>query len=215
MGRTWALGLAAAGLLLGAGGCSQSGSYRLSWVFLVNGATESSAVACGQHGVDSILANGTDDGGNALQVITLCVPGSFTGTAQPGNWTFTFQMLDAEGLAVRPVNPPLNSPMAIPPQPAVSKGPLSIAVGAPPAEFSVQLTPPPACNDGIDNDGDGRVDTRAECDAGTTGVPDSGTSGAHDSGPPADGAPQEGGAPNGGDGGDAGPQDGSALDARG
>src|SRR5436309_3373556 len=103
MGRTWALGLAVAGLL-GAAGCSQSGSYRLSWVFLVDrniGETQSSAAGCGQHGVDSILANGTNDSGDALRIVALCVPGSFTGTASPGSWTFTFQMLDAGGFAVR------------------------------------------------------------------------------------------------------------------
>jgi hypothetical protein len=35
---------------------------------------------------------------------------------------------------------------------------VTIAVDGPVAEFLVPLTPPPACNDGIDNDGDGLVD---------------------------------------------------------
>jgi hypothetical protein len=35
---------------------------------------------------------------------------------------------------------------------------VTIAVDGPVAEFLVALTPPPACNDGIDNDGDGLVD---------------------------------------------------------
>jgi hypothetical protein len=155
MGRTWALALVAAGLL-GAGGCSQSGSYRLSWVFLVDpstGATQSPAEGCGQHGVDSILANGTDDSGDGQQVIAQCTPGGFKGTAPPGAWTFTLEMLDAGGAPVHPVNPPLNSPMQMPVQPAVSAGPVTIAVDGPVAEFSVELTPPPACNDG-----DGLVD---------------------------------------------------------
>jgi hypothetical protein len=206
----------------------------LSWTFLVDGATVSSAAGCGQHGVDSILAQGTDGSGNALQVIALCVPGAFMGTAQPGTWTFTFQMLDAGGIAVRPVNPPLNSPYALPPQAPVSAGPATIAVGAPPAQFAVQFVPPPVCNDGIDNDGDGLVDQGRECDAGAPGVPDSGTSldsgtapdsGTSrdsgtgrdsgmflDSGTPRDAARPEGGTAGGGDGGH---QDASALDARG
>lgn len=205
MGRTWALGLAVAGLV-GAAGCSQSGSYRLSWVFLENGVTESSAGGCGQHGVDSILATGTD-GSDSVRIIALCVPGSFTGTAPPGSWTFTLQMLDAGGFPVRPVNPPPNSnpdvkpPNALPPQPTESDGPRSIAAGAPPAEFSVRFIPPPACNDGIDNDRDGRVDNGAECDAGTPRPQDGGTS--------VDAAPNDGGAADGGDG---GRQDGGALD---
>ena len=160
MGRTWALAFGAT-VLLATAGCSQSGPYRLSWVFVVDpstGATESSAGACGNHGVDSILATGTDGGGDGQQVIALCVPGSFTGSATPGDWTFTFEMLDAGGQPVRPVNPPVGAPGAMPPQPTVSAGPATIAADGPTAEFAVQLTPPPECNDGIDNDGDGRVD---------------------------------------------------------
>jgi hypothetical protein len=161
MGRTWALALVAAGLL-GAGGCTQSGNYRLSWVFVVDSSmgttTQSPAEGCGQHGVDSILANGSDDSGDGQQVIAQCTPGGYNGTAPPGSWTFTLEMLDAGGAPVRPVNPPANSPMQMPVQPAVSAGPVTIAVDGPVAEFLVPLTPPPACNDGIDNDGDGLVD---------------------------------------------------------
>jgi hypothetical protein len=152
MGRTWALGLATASLLATAG-CTQSGSYRLSWVFLVDGTLESSAAACSQHGIDSILATGTDDAGDAQQVIALCVPGQFSGSAAPGTWSFAFQMLDAEGAPVGPVSPP-----GEPVLPSVPAGPATVSVDGPTAEFAVQLTPPPECNDGIDNDGDGRVD---------------------------------------------------------
>ena len=85
------------------------------------------------------------------------------------------------------------------------------------------------CNDGIDNDRDGRVDNGGECDAGPPGPQDGGTSvdaaqndgGAADAGDggAADGG--DGGAADGGDGGrqdggDGGPQDaGGSLDARG
>jgi hypothetical protein len=237
MGRTWALGLAAASLLLGAG-CSQSGSYRLSWVFLLDNQTQetqSSAVGCGQHGVDSILVNGTD-GGDSLRIIALCVPGSFTGTAHPGTWTFTFQMLDAGGFPVRPLNAPLNSPYQLAPLPTATAAAASIVAGGPTAQFPVQLdvTGLSACHDGIDNDGDGLVDTGHECDAGAPGAPDSGTSsdsgtlpdsgtsrdsGAprdsgtfQDSGAARDAAPREGGTAAGGDGGH---RDASPLDARG
>jgi hypothetical protein len=152
MRRTWALGLGAAALLATAG-CSQSGSYRMSWVFVVDGTIESPATACGLHGIDSILATGTD-GSDSQQVIALCVPGAFTGTAAPGTWTFSFQMLDAEVAPVRPVSPP-----GEPALPAVSAdAPGTVSIDGPTAEFSVKLTPLPECNDGIDNDGDGRVD---------------------------------------------------------
>jgi len=194
----------------------------LSWVFLLDpntGATQSSAAGCGQHGVDSILANGTSDNGNALQVIALCVPGSFTGTAPPGNWTFTFQMLDAGELPVRPVSPPPQSKYAPAPLPTVTAPAASIVAGGPTAEFPVRLdvTGLSTCNDGIDNDGDGLVDQGRECDAG----PDSGTSrdsgtvqdsgAVQDSGISRDAAHPEGGPQGSGDG---GPQD-AAGDARG
>jgi hypothetical protein len=201
MGRTLAPALGVAALLATAG-CSQSGSYRLSWVFLVDqstGVTQSSAVGCGQHGVDSIQLNGTDESGDAQQVIALCVPGSFVGTVPPGTWTFTVQMLNAEVLPVRPISPP-----GQPVQPSASAGTATISAGGPTAQFFAQLIPPSECNDGIDNDGDGRVDTGGECDAGPPGKQDGGTSG--------DGAQPEGGATGVGDG---GPQDGGALDGHG
>jgi hypothetical protein len=164
MGRTWALALVAAGLL-GAGGCTQSGSYRLSWVFLVDGTLESSATACGRHGIDSILATGTDGSGDAQQVIALCVPGQFGGSAAPGTWTFTFQMLDAERAPVHPVSPPGETALA--PVPA---GSATVSVDGPTAEFPVQFIPLPECNDGIDNDGDGRVDLAdPDCGVDLTG----------------------------------------------
>ncbi len=193
MGRTWALGLAAAALLATAG-CSKSGSYRLSWDFLVDqstGAIETTAAGCGQHGVDSILATGMDDAGDSLQVIALCVPGQFSGSAPPGTWTFALQMLDAE-------ENPIASPMSMQPSPA------PIATSGPPALFSISFVPLSDCIDHIDNDGDGLIDTGSECDAGPAGARDGGTSG--------DGGQPEGGATGVGDG---GPQDGGTLDARG
>jgi hypothetical protein len=204
MGRSWALGLAAASLLMAAG-CSQSGSYRLSWVFVVDkytGQTQSSAVGCGQHGVDSILANGTDGNGNSVQVIALCVPGQFNGTAQPGKWSFTAQMLDAE-----------QKPIPVPTGGMPTKQPdaATITAGGPVALFPIQFWPPDTCGDYIDNDRDGRVDTGGECDGGTLGQPDGGAP--RDSGTPTDAAQQDGGPADGGDG---GPRDGGgSLDARG
>ena len=57
------LGLCATAVLA-AGGCSQNGSYRLSWIFQdeVTG-PESPATGCGRHYVDSIMATGMENGG--------------------------------------------------------------------------------------------------------------------------------------------------------
>jgi hypothetical protein len=205
MMRAVALGLGAAAALALAG-CNQNGSYRLSWSFYVSsdgsGPIESAAVGCGQHGVDSISATGSDETGDAVQVSALCTPGVFTGTAPPGIWTFAFHLLDSRGGLIRP---PAGSTMPpIPPQTIASEGP--------PAQFSVVFVPRSACGDGVDNDGGGLVDTPgSECDGGQAATPDGGGPGRPDG---ATGIPDGAmGIPDGGtgtDGGSVGTPDGGA-----
>ena len=160
------LALAAAALAIG--GCSQNGGYRLSWDFYTTsagGPIQSAAVGCGQHGVDSIFAQGADETGDVIQVTAICPPGTFTGTAPNGLWTFTFQMFDVRGTELVLVKQiPLSSKMMMQPaaQPIASEGAVAV--------FPVTFVPQAACGDGIDNDGDGLVDTAGtECDAGSAG----------------------------------------------
>jgi hypothetical protein len=138
------LGLCAAAVLAVAS-CSQNGSYRLSWIFAVDATAvpESTSTGCGRHYVDSIWATGTDDAGDAQQIVALCTPGWVTANAPPGTWSFSVQMLDAQGAVIMV---PTQTTSAEP-----------ITADGPQAQFSVTLVPP-ACSDGIDNDGDGLVD---------------------------------------------------------
>jgi hypothetical protein len=137
LARTTALGLCAAALLA-AGGCSQNGSYRLSWIFVTDkdtGATESTATGCGRFYVDSIVATGTNDSGDAQQLVAPCTPGWVTAEAPPGTWSFTVEMRDPQGILV-PSNPPDMMRMMTSPQPIVADGPQ--------AQLSVSLWPAPS-----------------------------------------------------------------------
>ena len=134
LARWTALGLCAAALLA-VGGCSQNGSYRLSWIFVTDsttGATESTTTGCGRFFVDSILATGTDDGGDTQQIVALCTAGWVTAEAPPGTWSFTVEMLDSQG-AIIPSAPPPMMAMTTSAEPIVADGPQ--------AQFSVSLWP--------------------------------------------------------------------------
>jgi hypothetical protein len=126
-----ALGLCAAALAVTS--CSQNGSYRLSWVFVDPAtATEvSTATGCGRYYVDSITAMGTDDAGDAQQLVALCASGWVTAEAPPGSWSFSVQMLNSQGALIASAMP---DKMMIGPQAITSDGPQ--------AQFSVSLFPP-------------------------------------------------------------------------
>ena len=131
MKRSLAFGLGAV-VLLAVAGCSQNGSYRLRWDFLVDpttGATESSTSACGKFYVDSILINGTSTSGDAEQVVALCPPGWVTAEAPPGTWTFTVSMLSSQGAYIQ-------TSMS-----TQTTATLPISTDAAPTEFSVTLVP--------------------------------------------------------------------------
>ncbi len=127
-----ALGLCAAALLAVAG-CGQNGSYRLSWIFVdQTGTAQTAATGCGQFYVDSIMATGSDEGGDAQQIVALCTAGWVTADATPGTWSFSVQMLDSQGALIKS-NPPPNMTMTTTPAPIESDGP--------PTQFSVVLWP--------------------------------------------------------------------------
>ena len=63
-------------------------------------AAVSTATGCGRYYVDSIMATGTDDAGDAQQIVALCTAGWVTAEATPGTWTFSVQMLDSQGALV-------------------------------------------------------------------------------------------------------------------
>ena len=129
--RRSVLGLCAVALLAVAG-CSQNGSYRLSWIFQdpATGAAESAATGCGRHYVDSIMATGIDDAGNAQQIVALCPSGWVTADASPGTWSFSVQMLDSQGALIDSAMPDNMKTSAQP-----------IAADGPQVQFSVSLWP--------------------------------------------------------------------------
>ncbi len=131
----------------GVASCSQNGSYRLSWVFedQATATAESTATGCGRYYVDSIMATGIDDAGDAQQIVALCTAGWVTADATPGTWSFSVQMLNSQGALIASGMPD-----------KMKTSPQAIAADGPQTQFSVVLMLAPACSDGIDNDGDGR-----------------------------------------------------------
>jgi len=137
----------ATGLL--AAGCQDHGSYHLSWVFEDD--DDATAFACGQHGVDAIRVKGASSEGDVDDVITLCAPGGFAHEVPVGDWTFTFQQLDVHGVRIEPRD---DQDQAIPDPTAAGSVGKDALTELPP----VELVARPKCRDGIDNDGDGRID---------------------------------------------------------
>ncbi len=137
MFRGWvcALGLAS---LLAAVGCSQEGTVNVTWNFL---GTEPASSGCGQHGVDSILIQGTDTTGDGLRQVVLCTPGQASASVKPGTWSMSVAMLNFQASTMAPD----------------STGTAQVSDSVPGA-VEIQLTPVPACRDGVDNNGNGRVD---------------------------------------------------------
>jgi hypothetical protein len=159
MFRVWVrvLGLAS---LLAAGGCAKDGTLNVSWDFL---GTEPASSGCGQHGVDSILLTGIDTSGDSLYQVALCVPGQTTASVKPGSWTVALQMRNFQE---KPEELPDAGPPdagtgpdggAPPPPPPPPTGMAQVSTDVP-GSVLIHLTPLPACQDGVDNDGDGRVD---------------------------------------------------------
>ncbi len=138
-------------------GCHQDGSLQVSWAF-----TDATAAdGCGQHGVDSVLVTAGDTGSDSDQVQALCAPGVVTRAVPAGTWTVTVLALDAQGNLIQ-------APAGVDPKTNVAQaaiimngqtGDLVVADDSPPVAVPpFTFMPLPACMDGVDNDGDGRVD---------------------------------------------------------
>ncbi len=140
--RRWALALSLLAPMV-AGGCRHDGTLQVSWDFIGN---QAPASACSQHGVDSILIQGTSTGGEGARAVTICTPGYRSLSVAEGTWTVNVTMLDFEGATIA-ADPSLPGPSAT----------STVTLDAPGA-VSVHLDPAPACSDGVDNDRDGRVD---------------------------------------------------------
>lgn len=147
--RSWVRALFVAGGL-SAAGCTDQGSYRVTWTF--DGEVTAAGAACGLHGVDTIHVTGASAQGDGEDVIALCAPGEFTHEVPVGDWTFTVHQLDVRG---RPIVPTDADGQPVP-DPTATATIKKDEVLDPP--LAVVLTPRPECSDGVDNDGDGRID---------------------------------------------------------
>jgi hypothetical protein len=152
--RSLAAGLRplAAALLVGVvglagGGCSNDGSYQVSWKFT----NAFMSGACGKAGVSGISIAATEAGGGQSSQAVVCGPGTFTGKLSKGTWSLALTALDAEGNVMEPAPSPLLRG-AVPAPIDVTDGELTVVADR------VVLPPLPECRDGVDNDHDGRVD---------------------------------------------------------
>jgi len=126
-----------------AAGCTDHGSYQVSWQFI---GAEPVQTGCGAHGVDSIRVIGSNSAGDTENFAVLCTAGTAKHTVVVGTWTLAVHQVDVRGVPIDPVDPPTTSVEVVKDQ------------LMPPVPDVLQLTPRPQCSDGVDNDGDGRVD---------------------------------------------------------
>lgn len=141
------------GILSGAA-CKQDGLVEVTWDFQ---GTEPAASGCGQHGVDSVLIGGSEQGGDGVGLVALCTPGVRQMSVSPGTWSFQLSMLDFQGVPLTPADPDAPAPTAT-----------TVVTTDAPGTVNIHLYPPSACADGVDNDHDGRVDAAdPDCVNGT------------------------------------------------
>ncbi len=142
-----ALCLLGAGVGAGSGGCSNNGSYTLSWQF----AAEFKSGDCGRVGVSAIgIAATRSDGAQDARAVP-CALGFYDGSLDQGSWTLALVALDASGT---PKEPPGSGLLR-----GQTASPVEIHSGDHAAPIPpVTLPPLPQCRDGVDNDLDGRVD---------------------------------------------------------
>jgi hypothetical protein len=130
------------------GGCTHDGGFEVSWQFVdAAGVIQSAADGCGAHGVDAILVTGSSTGADGTSVIGLCTSGVLVHGVPAGVWTFDLHTLDTRGRAIQPIDAPDGTTAA-----------MEIKQGETTRFPIVMITPRPECEDGIDNDQDGRVD---------------------------------------------------------
>ncbi|HEY2900937.1 MAG TPA: hypothetical protein VGL59_10205 [Polyangia bacterium] len=184
--------------LVGGFGCHSDGSYQMTWSFSAGGA-QASAEDCARSGVFSIRITGADTQGDGDEVETPCAPGQLTRGVPPGTWSFTVTALDGRG---RYHGDQFPEPSAdgdaeggadggIIDYLQATAGPATVVRDQTVAIPVVMLTPGPTCADGIDNNGDGRVDLDDPTCLGNPGGTEGAARAAADAG--VDATPADGG----------------------
>jgi hypothetical protein len=125
-----------------AAGCTTEGSYRLAWTF----ADAPAAAGCGAHGVDGVHITGGNMAGDSEDIIAVCSAGEIVRTRPIGTWSLVVHQLDVRGVQI-----------TVPDQRTAD---FMIAEDArTDVDPAVVLEARPECADGVDNDGDRRLDT--------------------------------------------------------
>lgn len=158
-------GLLAAGAGAVVTGCDNTGSYRLQWEFaptLASGDSSFASGDCGRVGVSGIQITATKSGSQAQRVVP-CALGFYDGHLDQGTWTLALVATDTAGQVKDPTMAFLSGTTAMD---AVEIHTGEQAAPIPP----VMLSPLPQCQDGVDNDMDGRVDLDdPDCAGDSTG----------------------------------------------
>jgi hypothetical protein len=143
-------------------GCGNNGKFRVGWTFHEGLALVPGSGDCAKHGVSTISIVGSS-GGSASPtygVAAACAAGSFAGELPAGTWALHLGAIDGEGRRKEPAGSGfLEGDVTL----EVADG-QTVEPAAP-----IFLKPQPTCRDGVDNDGDGRVDLD---DPGCAGGPD-------------------------------------------
>jgi hypothetical protein len=135
--------------LLGQAGCASEGRYQVRWTFSDPAVVGFQPGDCGKHGVSAIAIAGTRDDGTVDNPQAACAPAIFTHQLPTGTWTLTLTALDATGHPNTASTGYLHGTITV----TVAQDQLAGTDQGP-----VVLTPLPACQDGVDNDCDGRID---------------------------------------------------------
>ena len=153
--RSWfAIAVAWLGAL-SAAGCTDHGSYTVTWTFVGGGADAGPRAGCGLHGVDSIRVIGREHGGRRRRRHRAVRRRASSPHERAGRDLDLHRSPARRARACR--STPIDAQGQPVPDPTAT---VTVAKDATTRSRSgtVELTPRPECSDGIDNDGDGRVD---------------------------------------------------------
>jgi hypothetical protein len=125
-----------------AAGCTTEGSYRLSWTF----ADAPAAAGCGAHGVDGVSITGGNTAGDSEDIVAVCSAGEIVRTRPIGLWNLVVHQVDVRGVRI-------NVPDQRIADVTIAEDAVTDVVPAVVLEARAQ------CEDGVDNDRDGRLDT--------------------------------------------------------
>lgn len=140
-----------------AAGCGNDGTIDFTWTF--EGGQAASALSCAERGVFSIWVTGHSTDGQGDTTEAACAAGMLKQSVPASTWSFTLLGLDRNGCyrgarqTADTVCRPTDGLGAL----SATSDPIAIAKDQT-SRFAATFVPLPSCDDGVDNNGDGRVD---------------------------------------------------------